>query len=297
MKTEKSIFVAFILNFAFSVFEFIGGIYIGSVAVTSDALHDAGDAVGIGISYFLEKKSKNKPDEKYTYGYTRYSVVGSVIVTAMLLIGSILVIYRAVSRIISPSRIKYNEMIALAVVGVLVNFFAAYFTREERDLNQKAVKLHMLEDVLGWAVVLLGAVTMRFTDFIIIDPIMSIGVAVFIIFNAVRNLKEILELFLLKTPRGINVKEIKKHVAKIDGVLDVHHIHVWSMDGQSNYATMHIVAKSDYYVIKEKVRKELKKQGICHLTLELEAEGELCKEKHCRVEDNDTPLVHHHHSH
>ena len=297
MKTDRNILVAFLLNFAFSIFEFVGGIFTGSVAILSDAVHDIGDAASIGASYFLEKKSKKQPDENYTYGYARYSVIGGVITTVILIIGSVLVIYSAVTRIISPTEINYDGMIIFALVGVLVNFFAAFFTRHGDSINQKAVNLHMLEDVLGWLVVLVGAIVMRFTDFAIIDPIMSIGVAVFIFINALRTLIEAVELFLEKTPHGVSLDEIREHIEEIEGVLGVHHIHIWSMDGQSNYATMHVVTNGEPKSIKARVRAELSEHGIGHATLELECEGEECGEEHCHVESHGHSHHHHHHHH
>ncbi|MBO5939101.1 MAG: cation transporter [Clostridia bacterium] len=297
MKTEKNILIAFLLNLFFSVFEFFGGIFTGSVAILSDALHDIGDAASIGVSFFLEKKSKKQPDEKYTYGYARYSVIGSVITTLILLVGSVAVIAGAVGRILSPTDINYDGMILFAIVGVCVNLLAAFFTRERGSLNQRAVNLHMLEDVLGWAVVLIGAVVMRFTDFAIIDPLMSIGVAIFILIAAIKNLSEVLSLFLEKTPHGVKVAELREHLLEIDGVIDVHHIHVWSMDGESNYATMHIVTSADAHEIKHKVREELSEHGIGHVTLELEREGEHCHEEHCHVEHHEHGGHHHHHHH
>ena len=293
----KNILIAFILNLAFSVFEFVGGIFTGSVAIVSDAVHDLGDAASIGAAWLLEKKSKKQPDDTYTYGYGRYSVVGSMITTLILLLGSVAVIYNAVGRIISPVAINYDGMIVFAVVGVCVNFAAAYFTREGDSLNQKAVNLHMLEDVLGWAVVLAGAVVMRFTDIALIDPLMSIGVAVFILINAIRNFKEVMALFLEKTPQGISVAELKHHLEQLEGVLNVHHIHVWSMDGQSNYATMHVVTNADAHEIKDKIRQELREHDIDHVTLELEAEGEHCHEESCHVEIAEHTGHHHHHHH
>ena len=293
MKTEKNIFLAFILNLVFSIFEFVGGIFTGSVAIISDAIHDIGDATSIGIAFFLEKKSKKQPDEKYTYGYTRYSIVGSVITTLILLFGSVMVIYNAIVRIINPTEINYNGMIVFAIVGVLVNFVAALLTREGDSLNQKAVNLHMLEDVLGWVAVLIGAIVMRFTNFYILDPLMSIGVAIFIFVNAIKNLKEVLELFLEKVPHNIDVNELKEHIGKINGVLNIHHIHIWSMDGHSNYATMHIVAEGDSHNIKKQIREELKEHGIGHVTLEIEAKNEHCHEEHCHIEF--TSSTHHHH--
>ncbi len=296
MKTEQNILTAFILNLSFSIFEFLGGVFTGSVAIVSDAVHDAGDAVSIGISYFLERKSKKQPDEKYTYGYARYSVLGGFITTVILLIGSVAVICNAVGRIIRPAEINYNGMIVFAVVGVCVNFCAAFFTREGDSVNQKAVNLHMLEDVLGWAVVLVGAIVMRFTNFTLIDPIVSIGVSLFIIINAIRNLKVITDLFLEKTPDNIEVAKIKEHIENVDGVLEVHHIHIRSIDGQNNIATMHVVTDSDPHKIKDEIRKELHNHGIGHVTIETETSSEHCHDKQCRTE-TCTELKHGHHHH
>ena len=276
----------------------MGGVFTGSVAIISDAVHDIGDAMSIGISYFLERKSKKPADEEYTYGYTRYSVIGGLITTVILLIGSCSVIYNAVNRIITPTEINYNGMIIFAVVGVCVNFCAAFFTRDGDSFNQKAVNLHMLEDVLGWVVVLVGAIVMRFTNFSLIDPIMSIAVSLFILINAVKNLKEVVDLFLEKTPKNIEVKEIKEQIKEIDGVIDVHHIHLWSMDGQNNLATMHIVSDSEPHKLKDKIRAKLKEQGIGHITIEIETSSENCHEEHCHAEfSTNSGHSHHHHHH
>ncbi len=295
MKTSKNILIAFFLNLFFAIFEFFGGILTGSVAIISDAVHDLGDAASIGISYLLEKKSQRQPDENYTYGYSRYSVIGGVITTLILLFGSLAVIINAVNRIFNPQEINYKGMIIFAVVGILVNFIAAYFTRGSESINQKAVNLHMFEDVLGWCVVLVGAIVMNFTDLKVIDPLMSVAVAIFIIINTVRHLKEVLDLFLEKTPKGISVSEIKKHICEIDGVIGVHHIHIRSTDGFHIYATMHVVTNGDHHEIKEKVRQELSEHGIVHATLELEDEEEHCHEENCTVNYQENTLHHHHH--
>lgn len=295
MKTEKNIFIAFILNLSFSIFEFIGGIFSNSVAIMSDSIHDMGDALSIGASYFLEKKSKKKPDNKYTYGYIRYSLIGSTITTTILLVGSSLVIYNAILRIINPEEINYNEMIIFAIIGVIINFIAAYFTKEGDSLNQKSVNLHMLEDVLGWIVVLIGAIIMRFTDIWLIDPILSILVAIFIFINALKNFKLIIDVFLEKTPKNINITELKEHLLKIENIIDVHHVHVWSMDGFKNYATVHVVVENLNVDIKNKIREELKEHGIDHVTIEIESKNEKCDEKQCNVDYNIESNLHHHH--
>ncbi len=295
MKTEKNILIAFVLNFAFSIFELIGGAFTNSIAIISDSIHDMGDALSIGISFLLEKKSKKHPDETHTYGYTRYSVIGSVITTVILLIGSIVVIFNSVKRILNPSEINYNGMIIFAIIGVVVNFIAALATKDGDSLNQKAVNLHMLEDVLGWAVVLIGAIVMKFANIPIIDPILSIVVAIFIFINAIKNLKVVLDLFLEKTPHGILVSDIKTHLLEIEGVVDVHHIHIWSMDSYNNFATMHIVCNGEAAKIKERVRQKLKEHHIQHATIETERENEECCQKVCHIESHHSHHHHHHH--
>ncbi len=295
MRTDRNIFIAFILNLSFAFFNFFGGIYTKSVAITSDAVHDLGDAVAIGVSYLFEKKSKKQPDNVYTYGYLRYSVIGGVFTTTVLLVGSALVIINAVKRLFNPVEVNYDGMIVFAVVGVVVNFIAAYFTREGDSVNQKAVNLHMLEDVLGWAVVLIGAVVMRFTNFVYLDSIMSIGVAVFILINSVKNLKTVTDIFLEKVPDGIDIDEIKKKLTEIEGVEDVHHVHIRSLDGVKNYATMHIVSSGDFITVKAKVKDELKEYGIYHSTLEFETTEELCENLDCKTECTQVHSHHHHH--
>ena len=296
MKTVRNILIAFILNLGFSIFEFLGGIFTNSVAILSDSIHDMGDALSIGISFFLEKKSKKKPDNSYTYGYVRYSVLGGLITTVILLVGSILVICKAISRLVNPSEINYKGMIIFAIFGVITNLIATYMTREGDSINQKSVNLHMLEDVLGWIVVLIGAIIMNFTDIRIIDPIMSIGVALFILINTLKNLKQILDLFLEKTPENIDIDKLKTHLKEIDEVEDIHHIHIWSIDGYNNYATMHIVTKSkNIKEVKEKIREELEEHGICHSILE--TEDEVCSETECNPNLNMNNGHHHHHHH
>lgn len=295
-RTDKNILIAFILNLSFSIFELVGGAITNSVAITSDAIHDFGDAVSIGISYFLEKISRKKHNDKYTYGYLRFSVLGGLITTLILLLGSCFVIYNAVNRIITPQEISYNGMIIFAIVGIIINSIAAHFTKEGNSLNQKSVNLHMLEDVLGWFVVLIGAILMKFTDISIIDPILSIIVAAFIFKEAFGNLTEIVDLFLIKTPKNIDIDEIKHHISEIKGVENIHHIHIWSIDGFNNCATMHVVSDGTNKNLKKEVKEELKEHGIIHTTLELEDIDEKCEKIECSI-DNELLTEHHHHHH
>jgi len=293
MKTEKNILIAFLLNLLFSIFEMFGGIITGSIAILSDSVHDMGDAMSIGLSYILEKKSKKAPDNKYTYGYIRYSVIGSIITSTILLTGSIFVIYEAIKRFINPQELNYNGMILIAIIGIIINTLAALITKEGNSLNQKSVNLHMLEDVLGWIVVLIGGILIKFTNITYIDGLLSIGVALFILRHAARNIKQVLDLFLEKTPENINIEELEQHIKEIKEIVDVHHIHVRSIDGFNTFITLHAVVKKYDSNIKKQIRQELKEHGIAHSTIELELEDEECKNKTCKIEHHE----HHEHHH
>lgn len=279
---EKNILIAFILNAIFSIFEFIGGIITGSIAITSDAIHDLGDALSIGIAYGLEHKSKKGPDIKHTYGYARYSLVGSIITTTILLVGSAFVIYQATQRLITPAEINYDGMIIFAIIGLVINSIASYVTRDGNSLNQKSVNLHMLEDVLGWAVVLIGSIVMRFTKLAVIDPILSLSIALFILIEAIKNFNEIIKIFLEITPKNIDLVKIKTDLKQVKGIVDVHHIHVRSMNGEKNYATLHVVAKEYSKEIKDDAKKILKNHNISHSVIEIEQTDEECTEKTCK---------------
>ena len=295
MKTDKNILVAFLLNLGFSIFEIIGGILTNSIAIISDAFHDFIDAFSIGLSYFLERKSKKKADYKYTYGYIRYSVLGALITTTFLLVGSIIVIIGAVDRLFNRADINYNGMIIISIIGIVVNFIAAYKTREGDSLNQKSVNLHMLEDVLGWVIVFIGSILMKFTDITYIDSIMSIIIAIYILIHALENLKSVLDLFLVKTPKNVDIDALKKELLKVKNVSDIHHIHIWSMDGVNNYATIHAVINTkDFEKVKKELKKELEEHGIVHSTIEIEAKDSKCDELDCEVK-NIKSTTHHHH--
>ncbi len=295
MNTKRNILIAFLLNLIFSVFEFFGGIISGSSAILSDAVHDLGDALSIGVSFFLERKSKREADEKYTFGYTRYSILGSIITTLVLLIGSCLVVYGAVRRLIDPSDINYNEMILFAVIGVVVNLSAALITRKGESLNQRAVNLHMLEDVLGWFVVLAAAIIMRFTDITYLDPLTSIAISLFIIYHALLNLKSSFEILLGKCPRSINSQNVKSELQKLDGVNEIKLLQIWSLDENNVCAILKLTYDHANSRLKDEIRNILIGSGVTQPTIELLDENEDGSVYHFKTERNE--LHHHHHHH
>lgn len=281
MKSSKNILVAFLLNLSFSIIEFVGGLFTKSVAIMSDSFHDFGDCLSIFLAYVLEKKSQKNPDDIYTYGYLRFSVLGSIITTFILISGSILVIYNAIKRIFKPVSLNYQGILVLAVVGVIVNLLAALATREKDTLNQKSINLHMLEDVLGWIVVLIGGIVMLFTHISWLDSVLSILVALYILKEALENLKIILDIFLERIPDNVNLEEVKKNILELKGVKGIHHIHIRSIDGVHNYATMHVIVEDISPKIKADIKRKLKTVAIDHSTIELEKENEKCCDEKC----------------
>lgn len=291
--SKKKIFIAFILNLIFSMFELVGGILSGSVSILSDSIHDLGDALSIGISYFLERKSEQHPDKKYTYGYNRFSSLGAFVVNSVLALGSIGMIVASVSRLFNPIEVKSTLMIIFAVVGVIINFFAMIVTSKGETLNQKAVNIHMLEDVLGWAVVLIGAVFVKLTGNCYIDPVLSIAVSLFILCHAVKGMRQVLNLFLLKVPKNVDIDKLKKKIEKIKEVQNVHHLHIWSMDGKNHFATMHIVCDKNICEVKQKIRETLLDMHIVHATIEVESKKDVCDDIECK----GVHSCHHSHCH
>lgn len=275
----KNIAIAFLLNFSFAIFELFGGIYTNSVAITSDALHDFGDSISLGLAWYFEKISKRKRTKKYSYGYKRFSVLGAIINSVILLLGSFVVLYEAVPRLFNPVHSDVKGMFVFACIGIAVNGFAALRLRGGHSLNERAVSLHLLEDVLGWVAILIGSLVMYFVDLPIIDPILSVVITLFVLYNVIKNLRSISKVILQAVPEGIDIEKIKQAVERQNDVLSVQDIHVWTMDSHYNVLSLHAVIESDGKEdeIKTAIRALLKNNfNIQHTTIELERSGEEC---------------------
>lgn len=278
--------VAFILNLSFTIIEIIGGLLTNSIAILSDAIHDFGDTVAIGSALFLEKKSEQKRDSKFSYGYRRWSTLSALINVVILTTGSIFIIAETIPRLLHPQAVHTGGMMGLAVLGLIMNGIAVFRLKGDSSLNNKTVMLHLLEDTLGWAAVLLGAVVMHFTEFYLIDPLLSLLIAAIILRNAVINLKKIMEIFLQAVPKKLDIKLLEKNILSNPEVTEVHDIHVWSMDGDFNVASLHIVVSSKEILshmeeLKQRVREEFHQLGVNHVTIEIEHPDENCELVNC----------------
>lgn len=278
---EGNIKVAFFLNLAFSLIEVIGGLWTNSVAILSDALHDFGDSLTLGLSWYFAKISKKKRTKKFSYGFKRFSILGALINAIVLVSGSILILMKAIPRLIHPVNPETKGMIYLAIAGLVINGLAAYRLSHGRSLNEKVVFTHLLEDILGWIAVLIGAIIMHFTNLPIIDPILSILIAMFILFNIYKSLKESFMIILQGTPSTINLKKIHRTLLDIPNVKDFHDCHSWSMDGEYNILSVHLIidknlSLSELESIKKETKQKLHSNGIDHATIEFEMENETC---------------------
>lgn len=278
--------VAFILNLSFTIIEIIGGLLTNSIAILSDAIHDFGDTVAIGSALFLEKKSEQKRDSKFSYGYRRWSTLSALINVVILTTGSIFIIAETIPRLLHPQAVHTGGMMGLAVLGLIMNGIAVFRLKGDSSLNNKTVMLHLLEDTLGWAAVLVGAVVMHFTEFYLIDPLLSLLIAAIILRNAVINLKKIMEIFLQAVPKKLDIKLLENNILSNPEVTEVHDIHVWSMDGDFNVASLHIVVSSKEILshmeeLKQRVRQEFHHLGVNHVTIEIEHPDENCEMVNC----------------
>lgn len=280
-ESTKNLGIAFFLNLGFAVIEIVGGIWTNSVAIISDAVHDFGDAFSIGVSYFLERYSRKKRTVTFTYGYKRFSTLGALINSIVLLVGAIFVFMETIPRLFYPAEVNYSGMMWLAVAGLVVNGFAALRLMRGNSISQRAVMLHLLEDVLGWVAVLIGSVIIRYTGWYFIDPLLSVGIGVFILTNVCRNLYTIFRILLQAAPEHMPEDKIKAILQEVPNVKDVHDLHVWTLDGERNIASAHLIvaddiSRADAIRVKHDAVDRLKEAGIDHLTVEVEFEGEGC---------------------
>jgi cobalt-zinc-cadmium efflux system protein len=274
---SENLKVAFFLNLAFTIIEVIGGILTNSIAILSDAVHDLGDSLSLGLAWYFERLSHKERSHKHTFGFLRYRLLGGLITGVTLLIGLGFVLWQAIQRLQNPEEVNAHGMIGLVVLGIIFNGAAVLRVRKGSSLTEKIVSWHLFEDLLGWVAVLIGSGIMAVWDLPIIDPILSIGISIVILWNVWRNLGRVGRVFLQTAPEGFDFAEFQEKVLALPEVESLHHPHSWSLDGEEHVLTMHIVRNSDPVEdvhLKNKIRSILSGGGFSHITLEMEAQGE-----------------------
>lgn len=274
--------LAFALNLLFTLIELVGGLYTNSIAILSDALHDFGDSISLGVAWFLSSYAGRGRDRVYSYGYRRFSLLSAAISGLVLVLGSLYILSEAIPRLLAPERSNAEGMIVLALIGIAVNGAAALRLRGGATLNVQTVAWHLLEDVLGWAAVLIVGITLRFTEIHILDPILSIVITGYVLFNVIRNLRRTLSVFLQSVPEHVDMDAIVAAIEKIEMVHSTHHVHIWSLDGAEHVLTAHVVVgeeadQDDVICIKNSIRDFAGQMNLEYTTIEVEYPQEDCR--------------------
>lgn len=273
--------VAFFLNLAFTIIEVVGGLWTNSIAILTDSLHDLGDSASLGLAWYFDRLSTRGRNREHTFGYRRYRLLGGLITGVLLAGGLVFMVWHAIERLGSPQSVHAPGMMLLAVIGIVMNGAAVWRTRTGSSLTERLVSWHLLEDTLGWAAVLIGAAIMAFWDVPVLDPLLSLAISGFILWNVARNLRQVMRVFLQATPDSFNIAQFETRVSRLIGVRDTHHLHVWSLDGESHVLTVHVrmaakTPRDRILAVKREIRAMLNPDEFAHVTVDIELEGEDC---------------------
>lgn len=277
----KNLRLAFFLNLGFAVLEIIGGFYVNSIAIISDAVHDLGDSLSLGTAWYLDSKSKQSADDSFTFGYARFSLLGALINSIVLIAGSAYVIYTAIGRIIQPEQSDADGMIVFAIVGVAVNGYAAWKMSGGKSLNERVVSWHLMEDVLGWAAVLVVAIVLKFENNLYLDPALSLLITLYILYGVTKRLKETLFIFLQGAPVEVDMQKLKSEVLNLENVESMHHTHTWSLEGERHVFSTHIRLRNienlaQLVEVRYAIKDVLRQYPFSHYTVETELDEETC---------------------
>ncbi|HVJ66140.1 MAG TPA: cation diffusion facilitator family transporter [Bdellovibrionota bacterium] len=279
---SSNIGVAFFLNLSFTLLEVAGGLWTNSIAILSDALHDFGDSITLGIAWYLHKVSGRQRNDEYNYGYRRFSVLGAFITGLILLVGGVGVVASAVGRLIDPQPVYAPGMILMSIVGIAFNGAAVLKIKSGTSLNEQAVSWHLIEDVLGWVAVLIGSIVMSLWDVPMLDPLMSIGISIFVLWNVGKNLSRVFSVFMQRSPKSFDATDFSRQVREaLPRVRSVHNTQTWTLDGEHHVLSAHLVldprsTREEIVATKTQVHRLLAAHRFEHITLDVELEGDPC---------------------
>jgi len=274
MKTKHAVWLAFFLNLSYAIVEFIAGGIFGSSAVLADSVHDLGDAIAIGVSAFLETISNREEDSHYTLGYKRFSLLGALVTAVILMTGSVLVILENITKLFHPQPVNDEGILWLGIIAVSINVLASLVVRKRKTKNESILSLHFLEDTLGWVAVILMAIVLRFSDWYILDPLLSLVISIFILSKAIPRFWSTLKIFLDAVPEGVDIQQVKSDLEQLDHVASINQLNLWTMDGLEKNAIVHVCLKKVEHmeVCKEAIRAMLKDYGFQNITIEVDAD-------------------------
>ena len=299
MKTKHAVWLAFFLNLSYAIVEFIAGGLFGSSAVLADSVHDMGDAIAIGVSAFLETISNREEDSHYTLGYKRFSLLGAMVTAVILMTGSVLVILGNITKLFHPQAVNDEGILWLGIIAISVNVIASLVVRKGKTKNESILSLHFLEDTLGWVAVILMAIVLRFTDWYILDPLLSLVISIFILSKAIPRFWSTLKIFLDAVPEGVDIKQVKSDLEQLDHVASINQLNLWTMDGLEKNAIVHVCLKEieQMEVCKESIRTLLKNYGFQNITIEVDADLETHQAHKRNMEDIEAVQRYEHEHH
>ena len=273
MTTNRAVWLAFFLNLSFTIVEFIAGGVFGSSTVLADSVHDLGDAIAIGLSAYLETISNREEDSHYTLGYKRFSLLGALITAVILMTGSVFVILENITKLFNPQPVNDEGILWLGIIAVTINVLASLVVRKGKTKNESILSLHFLEDTLGWLAVILMALILRFTDWYILDPLLSLVISFFIVSKAIPRFWSTLKIFLDAVPEGVDIEQVKSDLEQLDHVASVNQLNLWTMDGLEKNAIVHVCLEHVKHmdVCKESIRDLLKERGFQNVTIEVDS--------------------------
>ena len=296
MKTKYAVWLAFFLNLSYAIVEFIAGGVFASSAVLADSVHDLGDAIAIGVSAFLETISNREEDSHYTLGYKRFSLLGALVTAVILMTGSVLVILENITKLFHPQPVNDEGILWLGIIAVSVNVIASLVVRKGKTKNESILSLHFLEDTLGWLAVILMAIVLRFTDWYILDPLLSLVISFFILSKAIPRFWSTLKIFLDAVPEGVDIQQVKSDLEQLDHVASINQLNLWTMDGLEKNAIVHVCLKEieQMELCKESIRSILKDCGFQNITIEVDADLATHQAHKRNMEEIEENHAHHH---
>lgn len=297
MKTKCAVWLAFFLNLSFAIVEFIAGGIFGSSAVLADSVHDFGDAIAIGISAFLESISNRKEDSHYTLGYKRFSLFGAMVTAVILMTGSVMVILENITKLFNPQPVNDEGILWLGIIAVTINVLASLVVRKGKTKNESILSLHFLEDTLGWIAVILMAIILRFTDWYILDPLLSLAISFFILSKSIPRFWSTLKIFLDAVPEGVDIQKIETDLAELEQVASINQLNLWTMDGLEKNAIVHVCLEHVKHmeVCKESIRDLLKESGFQNVTIEVDEDLATHRAHKRNIEELEAESVQEHH--
>ena len=272
-KAGENLAFVFFVNLTFNIIVIIAGLATNSMAILADCIHDLSDTISIALAWFLERVAQKESSDKYSYGYQRFSILGAVIISIFVIIMAFVILQEAIPRLFHPEGVDAGGMLIVAIGGIIFKSISVRRLHKGETFNEKAILIHQLGDIFEWvAILILGLVLMFWDGAQYLDPFVSIGIALWLIFNLGRNLYKSVEVLLQKTPDHFDVNEFKTSVASIEGVSAIDDFHAWSLDGIDSIVTLKVAI--DDWSLQEEIKKEIysisSKYHIVDITIEFD---------------------------